>query len=370
MVRILFDDQAFKMQRYGGVSRYFSELIKGVSNHSGTVALPGKFISSNGHLRNNGQLLYPQLTFGKYFKGRDRLLAWLSQRESRRLLNILRKGAFDVFHPTYFDTYFLREIKNKPFVLTVHDMIHELYFDANNQETYNRQKLIPLAAHIISVSEHTKRDILDLFPDIKPDKISVVYHGSSLSFHRQDKDILLPEKYFLFVGTRNFYKNFDWLLRTIAQLLKERNYCLVCAGGGSFTDDEEKLIQQLGLQKNIVFVDARSDEKLAHVYASATCLIFPSLYEGFGIPIIEAFSCRCPVLLCDETCFPEIGEKAAAYFSLTKHETLLELLQRLLDEPGVATHLIEKGSERSKIFSWEKMVDQHIAIYQNLLCNG
>ena len=130
--------------------------------------------------------------------------------------------------------------------------------------------------------------------DIDADKIEVIYLGSSLYNNNKDIGTLLPEKkYILFVGNRNLYKNFNFYLESVAELLKDHKLTFVCAGAGQFSDSELFLIRKLGLTDLVKHVKI-NDDILSSLYRNAFAFVFPSLYEGFVIPVLEAFSCDCP----------------------------------------------------------------------------
>jgi glycosyltransferase involved in cell wall biosynthesis len=174
--KILYDDQIFTGQRYGGISRYFSELIK----HSQGLfdyELAGIY-SDNEHVREFN--VFKPFPIKAPFKGKKRLMSILQIRNKPDSIEKIKKGNFDVFHPTCYETYFMEHLKGKPYVLTVHDMIAELYFSKDPETAANgKREIITKANHIIAISECTKNDVLRFYPDVS-ERISVVYHGTSL----------------------------------------------------------------------------------------------------------------------------------------------------------------------------------------------
>jgi len=371
---ILFDDQIFKLQQYGGISRYFSQLIKGLNQSNNYDALPSSYFSNNKHLGatklHKFSLLY---RIGK-FRWKGRLINYISKKKLEGLKKTIKAGKFDIFHPTYYKSDFLNYLpENIPFVLTVHDMIHELYFDPYfkivNEETKQKSILIPKASHIITISESTKKDILTLFPEIDPAKISVIYHGFSFPKSNLKKSSTIKSSYILYVGKRQYYKNFVWMLESLSDFLKEQDFLLICAGGGDFTDLENELIIKNNLKFKVLFYDIPNDDFLNELYSNAFCFIFPSLYEGFGLPILEAFSNNCPVILSIASCFPEIAGNAALYFEVDKPLSLTNQLTVLLNDNHLRNDLINMANQRLKKFSWDKMVDQHEKVYRSII-NG
>ncbi len=373
MPTILFDQQIFRLQQYGGISRYFSKLINGLSNSFDYNILPNKFFSNNKHLYEQQLTMFSQLYMTSNFRGRNRLINILKNNNDRHLKRCIKDGGYEIFHPTYYQVEFLNYLPtNKPFVLTVHDMIHEkmpeLVFDYYN-EVNNKAILLRKAEHIIAISENTKKDILFFYPEINPQKITVIYHGCS-SVIQYHKPINLGfTKYILFVGNREAYKNFKWMFESISDFLKEKKMNLVCAGGGGFSDSEIELFKSAHLDNQVHFIDISNDTILNNLYRDAFCFIYPSLYEGFGIPILESFTNNCPVILSKTSCFPEIAGNAALYFEINKSESLVVQLNALFCNNDLRSDLIKHSKDVLLKYSWNKMVAEHIEVYNSILNN-
>ncbi len=385
-MKILYDYQIFQIQRFGGISKYFVEII---------AELPEKVkykiaiqLSENVHLKEKAlitsskpNLITRERYFSKYnFRGKWRLYDFLHEKYPQKFneyysLNSdysvfeLKKQRFDLFHPTYYDPYFLEYIGTKPFVITVHDMIHEKFVhlftnDSTARPTIkNKKETINKAAHIIAVSENTKRDIIEYY-GIDGAKISVVYHASSL-IKSTHTTLQLPSQYILYVGTRYLYKNFGTFINAIKSVLLEKKIKLLCVGA-PFSDEENLLLQELGIREYCLqlFVD---DDELYRVYANALFFVFPSLYEGFGIPILEAFDAGCPALISNTSCFPEIAGDAAAYFNPYDAADIESAVRRLIENDAERKELIARGKERIKAFSWKNSAKQMVEVYKKVL---
>ena len=372
-MRILFDHQVFSWQTYGGISRYIAEQMRGLKALGQQVLLPENFYSENVYLREFPDFQRKSLASFS-FKGKKMLQNVLGRRAS---LKAICEKKPEVFHPTYFDPYFLKTLENRniPFVLTVHDMIHEIYghgsrsfFSLDAHVIENKRLLAIKAKAVIAVSENTRQDLLRFCPEIDPSKIHVIHHGNSL----QPTDHLTfrgatNKPYLLFVGQRKSYKNFAWMAEHIADLLRsEKDLQLICVGGSTFDKVEIEQLAQLGVAHKVQYVTVRSDAELTSLYQGAACFIFPSQYEGFGIPVLEAFACGCPVVLNRASSLPEVGADAAAYFEEANPGSLEEQIRRILNESAFRKTLVERGFERARNFTWAKSAEKHLQVYQSV----
>jgi glycosyltransferase involved in cell wall biosynthesis len=385
-MHILYDHQIFTRQLYGGISRYFCELMDQYAWSQDvrfTIALRASY---NENLRNRSSLS-PYWSDRSNFLSNSRIIPLIqknlhinllkrlhiNQSESERLL---REKAFDIFHPTDYNPYFLKRLQKKPLVITIHDMIHERcpeYYSARDPTARWKRDLIERADAIIAVSENTKKDLLE-FTDARPDSISVIYHGNpfenkefALTTATRPVPFPVQSPYILFVGSRTRYKNFHFFISAIANLLKKKKtLTILCAGGGPFTDHEKKLIQNLGISSQIRVVDA-NENTMAQWYANARVFVFPSLYEGFGLPVLEAFSCGCPVVASDTSSLPEIGCDAACYFNPRDPTSLLNVLEPVLTDEEVRKEIIAKGFSRARDFSWTTTAEKTKAVYAGMM---
>jgi glycosyltransferase involved in cell wall biosynthesis len=367
-MKVLYDHQIFSTQIYGGVSRYFFELMKNFENDNGIEYDLSLRYSYNHYLNKYNDLKYKPFFKNFTFRGKYRLINILNKNISKKLLI---KRDYDIFHPTYYDPYFLNILNNKPFVLTIYDMIHEIYPEmfSSKDETSKRKKLLAQKAKkIIAISENTKKDIIRFF-SIDEKKIEVIYLANSInpSESIDDINIDLPKKYILFVGSRSIYKNFNLFIEAISPLLiEDTELNVVCVGGGNFKEMEKEKFKKLNIISKI-FQYAANDYILAYLYQKAIAFIFPSLYEGFGIPILEAFSCGCPVIASNASSLPEVAGDAAIYFDPTNKLSISSSIQKVVYDNNLRNQLIYKGYQRVKAFTWEKTAHQTKKIYEGIL---
>ena len=347
-MKILFDHQAFDMQRHGGVSNCFVQLI---SKFPDDVKYELSLLEcDNVHLRESNLLLIPPMSqsprdflLKKHFYGQGKLYDLYSrffpQKTSlgrNRLFSIkrLKEGEFDVFHPTFFDDYFLEFLGRKPFVLTIHDMIAELFSRKENSHILQKKRLALAANHIIAVSKQTKEDILK-YLDVPDNKVSVIYHGAPVSNSTKAEKALVEGKYILFVGERTGYKCFIPMLRELIPFLENDKTLRIVCTGKCFTKSEKSFFVDQHIQDQMIHI-APSDMGMANLYDHALCFIYPSVYEGFGIPILEAYKAGCPVLLNKKSCFPEIAQDAAIYFYLDYNGSNLADVMRAAERGRLA----------------------------------
>lgn len=370
-MKILLDPQIFDQQTYGGISRYYTEIFSILSKKKDIEVVLPIYSSDNAYVKKTDllvrnkslYLLYDVLAF---FKISTRSLR---RKNSEKLLNrAFQDNNFDVFVPTYYNPYFLDRINGKPFVLTVYDMIHELlpqYFEQDSFKVFERKlQLLEKATKIIAVSNNTKKDIIKVYPQIDTDKIVVIYHGSSIKID-PTINVDLPRNYILYVGARPNYKNFEFLVKSAAPLLKnDPNLVLIAAGGGKFNDEETTFIKKLGVEKQIIQRYFK-EEELGHYYKNAKCFVFPSLYEGFGIPVLESMACGCPIILSKHGSFPEVAGDAGIYFDSDSEEDLREKIQMLLCDDQLRKQYAEKGLEHVKKFDWKVAAEQCLQVYRD-----
>jgi len=380
-MKVLYDHQAFDMQHYGGVSNCFVQLI---SNFPQGVAYDISLLEcDNFHLRDSGLIDVPPKSFppekfllNRHFLGQGILYGWYSKmfpsktsNGRNRLYSVekLKQGDFDVFHPTFFDPYFLPFLNGKPFVLTVHDMIPEL-FSSNDFQVKVKPLLCQKAAHIVAVSERTKQDLMRLL-HVPEEKISVIYHGAPTYDDQVSLKPIFDGQYILYVGQRrDSYKNFLPMLKSLAPVLQHHQDIKVVCTGPDFTKAERLFMEKVGLCNKVCHFHV-NDQELQNLYAHALCFIYPSVYEGFGIPILEAYRANCPVLLNEASCFPEIAQEAAVYFHLDDQSSdldqVMEDFLRMTDSERKS--LLERQCERLSCFSWQKSAQKLIDLYNSII---
>ncbi len=366
-MKILYDHQIFTSQVYGGISRYFCELIAYFTHQRHPEFELALSFSNNAYLRKASFPGIRPFFPNRRFTGKTTIITTVNSWKSIRSLKTKK---YDIFHPTNYDPYFLDYIGTKPFVVTVYDLIHEIYPELfpSDIKTKERKRLLVQKAHkIIAISEKTKKDLLRFY-NIDEQKISVIYLANSLATAPKLLDTLAgaPERYLFFVGERKHYKNFNFMVKALAPLFKrEQDLCLVCAGGGIFSSDEIAFLVQSGIG-NRAFQFSVDDTALAFLYQHATAFIFPSRYEGFGIPVLEAFACGCPAILSGSSSLPEVGGDAAIYFDPCDEDSLRQAVSAVLHDSYIRSDFITRGMTQLGEFSWAKTAQETRAVYESI----
>lgn len=365
MIKVQFDHQTFSMHRFGGISRYFAAIQEALGKSDDFTFDRGILYTQNHYIKDEKFPLPKWI--GDLFLQKDRRRTKWNKRYSK--LHI-KKNNFDVFHPTYYNPYFLRKLNGPPIVLTVHDMIHELfpeYFPHFDDTIQLKRILIEKADHFIAVSHSTSNDLQRLF-NVPQDKITVIHHGFFES--ERNPEFIPPYKnYVLYVGERGGYKNFYRFLNASADILIANNINLICAGSKPFCKAEEETMRRLNIQERVTWI-APNDGELNQLYNQAILFVYPSLYEGFGLPILEAFNNNCPVAVSNTSCFAEVGGNAVEYFDPYDTASITSAINNVIHYPAKASQLRAAGNQQLQKFPLQVCMDKHMDVYRMLAAKG
>lgn len=365
-MKIAYDHQAFTMQAYGGISRYYTTLADQLLQQEQDVGVFAGLYRNNyiddlpsGIVRGSKLVKYPPKT-GRFFQ-------WLNHGISQVQM---KTWTPDVIHETYYSS--LPRLKTGAVrVTSVYDMIHELFndqFSKRDMTTEWKKATFSRVDHILSISESTKRDLIELL-GIAEEKISVVHLGVDLTAFQIPTSVVsnIKKSYLLYVGGRGGYKNFAGFIKAFAsspQLKSE--FDVITFGGGAFTSSEKQQIKQCELGETQVRQISGDDQKLAQLYAHAAAFVYPSLYEGFGLPPLEAMASGCPVVTSNTSSMPEVVKQAGEYFNPSDVEDMRNAIERVVFSPARQTELIALGYENIKHFSWQKCAHETLVIYQKI----
>ncbi len=299
---------------------------------------------------------------------------YLSAGDAYRLVGVVTREQ-DVIHlPNQNFARFALRNKN-PFIVTVHDLI-SIFFDFDKETTTEKILLkldirgIKRASRIIAVSQHTKNDLIK-YLKIADDRISVVYNGVDRSIFKPYNIKALDKPYILYVGSERPRKNLDRLIEAFAILRKEFPELKLVKVGTSgrseqYRYDTMKKLDSLGITQNVIFIDHIPELDLAYYYSSAVLLAYPSLYEGFGLPPLEAMACGCPVVTSNNSSLPEIMGKAGIMVDPYDTDSLTQAMRKVLTSSKLRDGMIGKGLEQAKKFSWERAAMETMEVYKNV----
>jgi mannosyltransferase len=371
---LFIDGIIFGERVFGGVARIWEAIIPRLAEREIplTLLFPARKhhpLEALPHQHESTRIIYDHFYWPKRFFGDSRF-------RSSLLTNLYHASDAKIFHTSYFTT--LHSPGTRKFV-TVYDLIYEIYESRApskwvRQVLENKRNAIESADQIICISESTKRDLLRLYsPSLEP-KVAVIYSGvapfSGKGPIRPFRDladrnglILRGNDYFLVVGGLDGYKNFKLILDLLDQKPADRDYRFLSVGAGKNSSVREEALRKY--PANFVFLDFVPNEDLAVLYQNAIGLVYSSLYEGFGLPVIEAMQNLCPVACSNSSSLPEAGGEAAIYFDPRSTDELHHALIRLATCDRL--QVTEKGLLQSRKFSWEKTVDDLLNLYKSML---
>jgi mannosyltransferase len=338
-MKLIYDDIIYSLQRSGGISLYWSQL----ETH----------LKQDVHLLYNNydeNIFFPVSSTARRIKSGNLILL-----ERYRNIYLLEKFPF-IFHSSYY-----RYCKNKNAIniTTVHDFIHEYFRQDIKSMLFSMQKKRAIfhSVGIICNSENTKKDFLQIYSEYKG-IIKVIYLGLSEDYFTLN----IPRKNnVIFIGGRSGYKNFEYAVKLVQKLSDLK---LQIIGGGKLSKNEIMFLQET-IPNKYEYFSALSNNELNIKYNEAKFLLYPSLYEGFGVPVVEAQAAGCPVVCCNVSSLPEVAGNAAVYISGKNIENDLQKIAQLNDQK-LFRHIVEKGFENCKRFSWKKCADETYAFYREV----
>lgn len=372
-MNLIVDGIIFESQVHGGISRIFFEIlprmcqldssleVQLITSGSAKQPLPVHVQIKQAHVA-NPQRFIPNRAF-PYLKQKVRGIVL------GKLVSQFKENA--IWHSTYFTLAANWHGLN---ILTLPDLIPELFPAQHNRFVQSqirkyRKRCVERADAIICISESTAADLCAYYSLAVEKKIFIIHLAASEVFHPISH---FPESYrpptqgdfLLYVGGRHHYKNFEFLLRAYAKWELRKKVDLVVVGQ-EWYPSEFRLIQDLGLEQSVHLFTRVSDGELAMLYNLATAFVYPSRYEGFGIPLLEAMQCGCPIVASRIPSTVEVAADCPIYFDPASFESILDALTMALKE-NKKEERINAGFKRSQAFSWEKSAKRLLEVYTNL----
>lgn len=350
-MKIVYDNIIYSLQKAGGISAYWSELTSRLQNS-------GEDITFYGYPNDNIFMSYLDIEIKKESNINYKINRYLDFRQK------FPKGT--IFHSSYYRIVNQKDVVN---ITTVHDFTYEYYRTglAKFIHSWQKGRAINKSDGIVCVSHNTKKDLLKFYPNIAEDKIKVIYNGVSdifcqlnnpTQYLKDNYHELQNKKYILYVGDRNGYKNFDIAVKVIQQI---HNSTLVIIGGATLSENEKKL-----LQNEYFHFQGISAEDLNILYNNAFCLLYPSSYEGFGIPIAEAMKAGCPVVSSNASSIPEVAGDAGLLVDKIEVEEFIKVILKL-ENKDFRDEIILRGIEQAKNFSWDKCFEETLEFYKKVV---
>lgn len=362
-MKIFYDGYIYHAQKAGGINRYFTQIIHNLpETYQPTLVCPRDNID---YFPTHPNLNVVTTELFKPIQLSARWMRWKFQREFKTI-------DYSFVHPTYYEALTWKNINQcrKPIILSVWDFIHEIFpesMDPGGKHCFLKKKAIYAADIIICISENTKHDLFRFYGDSLEGKIFVIPLASSISKEQSYNENPVPvNPYLLYVGSRNVYKGFYKLLHAFSRISSQNTDLKLCVVGGAFTPEEQKQIESLGLSIKVINMGLVDDNYLAKLYRCSLAFVYPSDYEGFGIPPLEAMACGTPVIAANSSSIPEVVGNAALLFEPSTPDDLEDKLSFIIDNPVVRDNLIEAGYKQESLFSWKKTVQKTLEIYQDL----
>ena len=366
-MKVFYDHKIFSQQERGGPSNYFIQLTNYLNNINVNAKIfagfhLNKFLKENSIKNNIG--FEKKLFFSSYLAN-TKLVPKLDTLNEIINKNFIKSFKPDIIHTTYYNGSF--EKYKKPLVVTVFDLIHEIFYKNYGYQNpqFPKKKALDRADHIICISKSTAND-LKKFYNVDNNKISTIYLGTKKNLINNIKSPM-DYPYILYVGTRHKYKNFENFLKALSTAPKIlNNFKIVLFGGKNLTNFEYSLFKLYKIDPEKFLFYEGDNNLLNSFYQNARLLIYPSKYEGFGLPILEGFANSCPVICSDIPVFKEIADQAVEYFDPNDHLSMANTLSKVLFSDLIRKDLIKRGKKRLKFFSWMKCAEETSQVYKKM----
>ena len=358
-MKVFFDYTIFTLQRFGGISNYIINLAKNFSEQVDPSII--SLFYKNHYLKNSSLadklFFYDRVGF---------LIKYINKANKMYFDYQLKNKKPDITHLTYFNEQNFYTSRSKT-VITEYDLIKEKFYSEKYKDQIKYKKILfKKIDQIICISNNTKKDLQQEY-SIDASKISVVHLGvnKDKSFRERFLNI---RPFILYVGSRQRYKNFTNAIKAYARSSKlKSNFDFVCFGGGNFLKTEEDLFRNLSIDRRRIHYFEGDELDLNYFYHKARIFLFPSLYEGFGLPLLEAMNMECPVICSDTSCFPEVVNNAAILFDPTDIESLEFKIEKLIYNDQLLLDLKKKGNENLEKYSWKKCASETEQLYKKII---
>lgn len=347
-MKTLFDNVIYSLQRSGGISNYWTEIT--------TRFLRDKFDVCFYEADKNENIYFSKLArWNRDVKNFQSRFLFINRFLTVKTDFIKEKF---IFHSSYNRT---TSNKNAIQIVTIHDFIHEKFYVNSPRgiiHTFQKKIAIKNAHGIIAVSNNTKNDLLKYYPSIDSDKIRVIYNGVSEDFFPLDNVRNRESDYFLYVGSRECYKNFYFTVESVAKLTSKKLYIV----GSGLNKKEISYLNQTIPKRWKIFTNV-DNKALNSLYNEAFALLYLSSYEGFGIPLLEAMRAGCPFIAYNYSSIPEVAGNAGVLINRLDFNSFTDAVNRIKKKREL---ILKNGYDQSKMFSWEKCYQETLKFYSEL----
>jgi glycosyltransferase involved in cell wall biosynthesis len=357
-LRVVFGPEIWENQSFGGISTYFAQLILGLKSQSTIEIRVLAYSVTNIELQKLSEQIQieiiPKKSLAKYLKSN------------------YTGSKFMIYHQTYYDAknMLMSRYLGYKSIVTVFDLIAELF--PEKKKTFSKPRInnkrwsIKLSDRVISISQATAKDLFRIYGTPRK-KVETIHLASSNLSQKENERITLPKTFFLYVGKRVGYKNYSVVLHAIAKSARAGfKINLITFGGGELEQTTQKIISDLRISEEVMHF--RDDEiQLYKLYKEATALIYPSHYEGFGLPILEAMSLKCPVIASDIPSTREIGQDFVTYFESNDHDELSRILIEFQTGLLPSEEARIAAQSHGASFTWAQTAIQTCGLYKSLL---
>ena len=376
-LHVFFDDSIFHVQPIGGISRYVTNLVAALAaTERCRVTLfsgwsPAQIPARLRRMHNLRIFHLPRPTDWRV----NTMAARVSGVWRKAIFRLVRRtGEDQVYHPSFytFDPFIAGSAD--AMVVAFHDMIAELFPEPSERSARHLEQKISASKQadgILAVSRSTRNDLVSLHPWTS-DKTTITHLATVLIASHQSPSLKWPERvtgYFLMVGNRDHYKNGTMAISAFKEFSKRQNtetFGLVICGGKPLGKDEMRMLTSAGLQGRVILTSP-DDKELESLYTNAIALLYPSRYEGFGLPVLEAMACGCPVITTKASSLPEVGGEACVYVDPDDSLQMAGAMERLVEDGIFRGRVIGCGRHQASRFSWSQCADQTLSAYEQAL---
>ncbi|MFV1977801.1 MAG: glycosyltransferase family 4 protein [Myxococcota bacterium] len=372
-INIVVDGAIFHRQSHGGISRIYQEVLPRIVDLESSIHVD---LLMYGHPRqglpNHPRIEIHRLPIETWIRPRRVLTPIFNLVKTAHQHAMIDRRARRIWH----STYYTRPLSfNGPKVLLVPDMLHEIFpelFTTREEREFRaiKRRCILEADAVLCISQTTREDVLRFNPELDPERVSIVPLAHSKSFRplpeRPAKEVASRQKPFILTfGSINAYKGFDTAVRAYRKWGRRHDIELAVVGGG-FTEDEIRKLRSPEENGTVQLLKPVDDEELRALYTSAEAFLFPSLYEGFGIPLLESMACGCPVVASRIPATIEVAGEVPTYFEPGDHSSLIDALEVVIGS-GRHNPAIEQGMAHARRFSWDETARIILGTYMRLL---